>query len=123
MPKAMSLTKLSSMGKVFYNNLISIPLIIVLDVMMPGVDGWEVLGNLRQNPVTSSIPIVVCTILPQVEMARLLGASAFLSKPVTRHAFLAVLTQQTEATAPESRSRPGCTPTGPVLRGPRCESP
>eukprot|EP00511_Aplanochytrium_stocchinoi_P008887 CAMPEP_0204866218 /NCGR_PEP_ID=MMETSP1348-20121228/16401_1 /ASSEMBLY_ACC=CAM_ASM_000700 /TAXON_ID=215587 /ORGANISM="Aplanochytrium stocchinoi, Strain GSBS06" /LENGTH=318 /DNA_ID=CAMNT_0052017997 /DNA_START=196 /DNA_END=1152 /DNA_ORIENTATION=- len=36
MPKAMSLTKLSSMGKVFYNNLISIPLIIVLDVLMFG---------------------------------------------------------------------------------------
>ncbi|NLE43511.1 MAG: response regulator [Chloroflexi bacterium] len=67
------------------------PQIIVLDVMMPRIDGWEVLGRLRQHPTTSKIPVVVCTILAQDELALSLGANAYLKKPVTRQAFLAAL--------------------------------
>jgi CheY-like chemotaxis protein len=70
------------------------PQVIVLDVMMPQLDGWEVLGRLRQHPATGQVPIVVCTILPQEKLALSLGASAFLRKPVTRQAFLAALDQQ-----------------------------
>jgi CheY-like chemotaxis protein len=71
------------------------PQVIVLDVMMPEVDGWEVLGRLRQNPVTAHIPIIVCTILAQSELATFLGASDFLRKPVSRDSFLAALDRQT----------------------------
>ena len=71
-----------------------LPQIIVLDVMMPKVDGWEVLGRLQQHPVTNHIPIVVCTILAQEELALSLGASAFLRKPLSRQAFLEALDQQ-----------------------------
>ncbi len=70
------------------------PQIIVLDVMMPQVDGWEVLERLRQHPLTRHIPIIVCTILAQEELALSLGASAFVRKPVTRQAFLAALDRQ-----------------------------
>ena len=70
------------------------PHIIVLDVMMPHVDGWEILGRLRQHPLTAHIPIVVCTILAEEELALSLGASAFVRKPVTRQAFLAALDRQ-----------------------------
>lgn len=70
------------------------PALIVLDVMMPRVDGWEILGRLRQHPRTQRIPIIVCTILDQEELALSLGADAYLRKPVTRHAFLAALEQQ-----------------------------
>jgi CheY-like chemotaxis protein len=73
-----------------------LPQMIVLDVMMPGVDGWEVLSRLKQNPHTTDIPVLVCTILPQAELAHYLGASAFLSKPISRQAFLAVLDAQME---------------------------
>lgn len=79
------------------------PQIIVLDVMMPEVDGWEVLGRLRQHPLTRQIPIVVCTVLSQEELALSLGASDFLRKPVTRRAFLAALDDQIELMGPESR--------------------
>ncbi len=79
------------------------PQAIVLDVMMPRVDGWEVLGRLRQHPATARVPVVVCTILAQKEMARLLGANAFVNKPVTRQEFLAVLDQQVGPPAPGSR--------------------
>ena len=70
------------------------PHVIVLDVMMPHVDGWEILGRLRQHPLTAHIPIVVCTILAEEELALSLGASAFVRKPVTRQAFLAALDRQ-----------------------------
>jgi CheY-like chemotaxis protein len=67
------------------------PQVIVLDVMMPDVDGWEVLGQLRQDPATTSIPVVICTILAQKELAEHLGADAFIRKPVTRQPFLEAL--------------------------------
>jgi len=74
------------------------PQVIVLDVMMPQTDGWEVLGRLRQHPLTSHVPIVVCTIMAQEELALSLGADAFIRKPVTRQDFLAALDRQTART-------------------------
>ena len=67
------------------------PQIIVLDVMMPQVDGWEVLARLRQDPLTEHTPIVVCTVLADSDLALSLGAAAFVRKPVTPEAFLAAL--------------------------------
>jgi len=79
------------------------PHIIVLDVMMPEIDGWEMLGRLRQHPLTAHIPIVVCTILTQEELALSLGASAFVRKPITRQAFLAALDRHVAPPGTESR--------------------
>jgi CheY-like chemotaxis protein len=79
------------------------PQIIVLDVMMPQVDGWRVLGRLRQHPLTERVPVVVCSILAQEELAFSLGASGFVRKPVTRRAFLAALDQQMNLREPERR--------------------
>ena len=72
------------------------PQLILLDIMMPEIDGWKMLGRLRQHPVTSHVPVIICTILPQEELALALGANAFLKKPVNRQAFLAALDQQME---------------------------
>jgi CheY-like chemotaxis protein len=65
--------------------------VIVMDVMMPDVDGWEMLGRLRAHPRTAGIPIVICTILDQERLALSLGSSGFLRKPVMREALLAAL--------------------------------
>lgn len=65
--------------------------LILLDVMMPEIDGWQVLGQLRRNPKTSQIPVVICTIIAQEELAYSLGASAFLRKPVTRQMLIETL--------------------------------
>jgi CheY-like chemotaxis protein len=73
------------------------PQVIVLDVMMPQVDGWKLLGQLREHPLSHNIPIVVCTILAQEELALTLGASGFVKKPVRRQAFLAALDQASQA--------------------------
>ncbi len=67
------------------------PKVIILDVMLPGMDGWELLSRLREHPVTQHIPVIVCTILPQEQLALTLGAAAFLRKPVSRGALLAAL--------------------------------
>lgn len=67
------------------------PALILLDVMMHNVDGWQVLSELRHDPATAEIPIIICTILPVAELALALGASAFLPKPVTQQQFLQTL--------------------------------
>jgi len=69
------------------------PKIILLDLMMPGVDGWEVFNLLRQNPITSAIPVVVVSILPQELLALAMGANAFLQKPISQNDFLNLLNQ------------------------------
>ena len=69
--------------------------VIVLDVMLPGIDGWDLLGRLKGNPATQKIPVIVSTILPQESLALMLGADDFLQKPFTQAQFLAVLERQT----------------------------
>ena len=78
------------------------PQIIVLDVMLPNIDGWELLERLREHPKTQNIPIIVSTILPQERLALTLGAAAFLHKPVSRKALLSALDDQMDSLAKES---------------------
>ena len=80
----------------------SAPHVIVMDVMLPGIDGWELLGRLREHPHMRAVPIIVCTILPQERMALALGAAAFIRKPVSRETLLATLDQQLDLQAKES---------------------
>ncbi|MBL8163809.1 MAG: response regulator [Anaerolineae bacterium] len=70
------------------------PALIVLDVMIPDQDGWELLGKLREHPDTRSIPVLICTILAQEELALALGAAGFIRKPVSRDGFLQALDHQ-----------------------------
>lgn len=67
--------------------------VVILDIMIPGTDGWEILWRLREHPLVNALPVIVCTILPERELAMALGATAFLRKPVTREALLASLQQ------------------------------
>jgi CheY-like chemotaxis protein len=67
------------------------PQAIVLDIMLPGVDGWELFGRLREHPQVGQVPVLVCTILPHESLAQILGAAGFLRKPVSRQALLAAL--------------------------------
>ncbi|MGB8213632.1 MAG: response regulator [Anaerolineales bacterium] len=67
------------------------PALLILDVMMPHIDGWEVLQNLQLDPETKHIPVVVCSAWGEPELARSLGAVAFLKKPVIQKDLLDVL--------------------------------
>lgn len=63
------------------------PDLILLDVMMPRMSGFQVCGKLKSDPATKDIPIVVVTALNEVadvERAVELGADDFLTKPVNR---------------------------------------
>jgi len=67
------------------------PDIIVLDIMMPQQDGWEILQRLKNQDMTKCIPVIVCSVLNDPELAFSLGACEFLAKPVTRDLLLTTL--------------------------------
>ncbi len=67
------------------------PYAITLDLMLPDQDGWDMLQVLLNQPDTGHIPIIVCTVLKQKELALSLGATAFLEKPVSESALLSAL--------------------------------
>jgi CheY-like chemotaxis protein len=69
------------------------PDIIVLDVMLPDIDGWELLAQLQEQPLTQSIPIVVCSVVRREAVALALGAALYLPKPVRRRQFIQGLDQ------------------------------
>jgi CheY-like chemotaxis protein len=73
------------------------PAVIFLDVMMPNVDGWQIISELRHEQSTSHIPIVICSILPLEELVLSLGVDAFMQKPITQRQFIAMLDQQINA--------------------------
>jgi CheY-like chemotaxis protein len=60
------------------------PELILLDVMMPGLNGWQVFERLREDPRWQRIPVVMLTALAQrtdVERAVQLGVDGYLTKP------------------------------------------
>ena len=67
------------------------PNLIVLDVLLPGMDGWELLAYLHEHPDTRAIPIIVCSVIRREDLALALGASLYLPKPVRRQQFIGAL--------------------------------
>ena len=61
-----------------------VPDAITLDVMMPGLDGWDVLQTIKSDPALCSIPVVMMSVLDNHLLARSLGASGWLHKPLHR---------------------------------------
>lgn len=68
-----------------------LPGVVVMDILLPGIDGWELLGRMRAHPRTREIPVITCTISPEEQLALALGSAAFLRKPVSREALLQTL--------------------------------
>jgi signal transduction histidine kinase len=67
------------------------PAAVVLDIRLPGMDGWRVLEALKSDPVTAEAPVVVVTMLDERPQAVALGAAEYLVKPVGRDDVLAAL--------------------------------
>lgn len=69
------------------------PDIITLDVIMPDMNGWEVLQALKKDPETAHIPVVMLTMADERTLGFSLGAAHFLSKPLDRKLFNEVVTR------------------------------
>ena len=67
------------------------PSVIVLDVMMPTMDGWSVLTRLKGDPSVSDIPVVMLTMVDNKEMGFSLGVDDYMLKPIERGNFVSVL--------------------------------
>ncbi len=64
------------------------PALILLDVMLPKQDGWEILQTLKANPATATIPVIICSILNEPGLATSIGADGYLRKPVSQEMLL-----------------------------------
>jgi CheY-like chemotaxis protein len=69
------------------------PDIILLDVMLPDMDGWDLLLDLRASPESRSTPIIVCSVITDEELALTLGAALYLRKPVWREQLIEAFDQ------------------------------
>jgi len=67
------------------------PNAITLDVIMPEVDGWDVLRSLKHDPETREIPVVMVSMTDNRDMGAALGATEFLIKPIERRELVALL--------------------------------
>src|SRR5215831_8012004 len=64
---------------------------VILDILLPGVDGWEVLAQLKADPGTAQVPVIVVSMLDERGRGFALGASEYLVKPVGKEELLAAL--------------------------------
>jgi len=67
------------------------PDVITLDIMMPGLDGWQVLGQLKEDPDLRHIPVVLLTMMDDRERGFALGAAEYLCKPISREQLTEVM--------------------------------
>ncbi len=94
------------------------PDLVILDVLMPSHDGWEILQELRADSATAPLPVVICSVIPDHALAYSLGVTDFLSKPVTRPALMDLLARVKRAPVPAARGDPlGSTDTAPPRAG------
>jgi signal transduction histidine kinase/DNA-binding response OmpR family regulator len=71
------------------------PAVVCLDIYLPGaLDGWQVLVQLKANPLTAHVPVVVCTGEKGRSTAATLGATEFLAKPFTGDQLREVVARQ-----------------------------
>jgi CheY-like chemotaxis protein len=68
------------------------PEVVLLDIRLPGIDGWAVLEALKSDPDTRDIPVVVASIVDERARGVALGAAAYLVKPISREDLRAALT-------------------------------
>jgi len=64
------------------------PDLILLDVLLPDVNGWDLLLDLHANPATRTTPVIVCSVVTDEQLALDLGAVLYLRKPVWREQLL-----------------------------------
>ncbi len=79
------------------------PAAILLDVLLPTIDGWEVLRRLKLEPSARDIPVVIVTVVDERNVGLALGAVDYFVKPIEREALLARLARHTFLTKARER--------------------
>ncbi|MBE3145435.1 MAG: response regulator [Planctomycetes bacterium] len=72
------------------------PDLIVLDIMMPQIDGLQVLSQFKHHPSLGQIPVIICSVLPLKDLASSLDANDFIQKPIQRDMFITALNQASQ---------------------------
>lgn len=67
------------------------PVAVVLDIRLPGIDGWAVLERLRSDESTRDVPVIIASILDEKSRGLALGAAGYLTKPISREHLIAAL--------------------------------
>jgi signal transduction histidine kinase/ActR/RegA family two-component response regulator len=67
------------------------PSAVLLDILLPGIDGWAVLQELKAEADTKDIPVIVVSIVDERSRGTAMGAAAYLVKPVSRDDLLVAL--------------------------------
>jgi DNA-binding response OmpR family regulator len=67
------------------------PVAMVLDILLPGMDGWKVLEELRTDPKTEGLPVIIASIVDERSRGLAAGAGDYLVKPVGREELLGAL--------------------------------
>ncbi len=82
-------------GKVGFDKAVKLrPDLITLDVLMPEKSGWEALADLKDDPRTRDIPVVMITVVQDAQKAFELGACYYISKPFRFDNLLEVINDQ-----------------------------
>lgn len=68
-----------------------LPVAITLDILLPEIDGWQVLTQLKADELTQNIPVVVVSVIDNPALGRALGALDYFVKPVDRNALISRL--------------------------------
>ncbi len=74
------------------------PAAIILDILLPGMDGWEVLREFKADPALRDVPIIIVTVVDERGLGLALGAVDYFLKPVDRVALLDRLARYTFTT-------------------------
>jgi signal transduction histidine kinase/CheY-like chemotaxis protein len=69
----------------------TVPAAVLLDIRLPGLDGWEVLKRLKNDPLTRDVPVIIVSIVDEKARGAALGAAAYLVKPLSRDDLFAAL--------------------------------
>ena len=83
------------------------PTAVILDILLPRLDGWDFLAELKRDAATSAIPVVIVSMLDERGAGMALGAAEYLIKPVDRREVLGALARCVSPPAAEAGDRQG----------------
>jgi DNA-binding response OmpR family regulator len=77
---------------------------VLLDILLPDIDGWEVLQRLKADPLTRAIPVMVVSVVDDRQLGMALGAIDYFVKPISREPLLEALGRLTFTTKVRTRT-------------------